>query len=73
MISGRYISCLGCMEVIDTEDPKSFRDSLSKKEFFISGLCQRCQDKIFEIDHLNDDIEYEDGPFFPEDENDPSK
>ncbi|HJW28764.1 MAG TPA: hypothetical protein VJ508_05875 [Saprospiraceae bacterium] len=61
------------MEVIDTEDPKSFSDGLSKREFFISGLCQRCQDKVFEIDLLNDDIEYEDGPFFPEDENDPSK
>ncbi|MDD5649036.1 MAG: hypothetical protein PHF86_01265 [Candidatus Nanoarchaeia archaeon] len=25
-----------------------FRDELSKKEFKISGLCQKCQDKIFE-------------------------
>lgn len=24
-----------------------FRDPLSKKEFEISGLCQKCQDKIF--------------------------
>lgn len=25
----------------------SFRDSLSRKEYAISGLCQTCQDKIF--------------------------
>lgn len=25
-----------------------FRDALSKKEYEISGLCQRCQDDIFE-------------------------
>lgn len=24
-----------------------FRDSLSEKEYKISGLCQKCQDKIF--------------------------
>lgn len=26
-----------------------FRDSLSIKEFKISGLCQKCQDKIFGV------------------------
>lgn len=25
----------------------SFKDALSKKEFSISGLCQRCQDEVF--------------------------
>lgn len=24
-----------------------FRDQLSRKEFGISGLCQKCQDKVF--------------------------
>jgi len=24
-----------------------FRDELSKKEFTISGMCQKCQDKVF--------------------------
>lgn len=24
-----------------------FRDDVSKKEYVISGLCQRCQDEIF--------------------------
>lgn len=26
----------------------SFKDELSKKEFLISGLCQKCQDYVFE-------------------------
>lgn len=25
----------------------SFRDEISKKEFRISGMCQECQDKVF--------------------------
>ncbi len=24
-----------------------FKDELSRREYFISGLCQECQDKIF--------------------------
>lgn len=24
-----------------------FRDALSRKEYRISGMCQRCQDKVF--------------------------
>lgn len=27
--------------------PDSFRDSLSEREFEISGLCQDCQDQMF--------------------------
>jgi len=26
-----------------------FRDSLSKKEYTISGLCQKCQDEVFGV------------------------
>ena len=26
-----------------------FRDKISEKEYRISGLCQRCQDDIFEV------------------------
>ena len=29
------------------ENANTFRDALSKKEFGISGLCQKCQDKVF--------------------------
>lgn len=25
----------------------SFRDSISRKEYLISGMCQACQDKVF--------------------------
>ncbi len=32
--------------------PESFRDDLSIKEYSISGLCQRCQDSVFEPDQL---------------------
>lgn len=29
------------------DQASSFRDSLSEKEYTISGLCQDCQDKVF--------------------------
>lgn len=33
----------------DMSNPEGmFRDKLSFKEFCISGLCQECQDKVFE-------------------------
>lgn len=37
-------SCPFCSAVISE---KEFRDELSKKEWKISGLCQKCQDKVF--------------------------
>lgn len=30
--------------------PGEFRDELSRKEFGISGLCQKCQDETFKDD-----------------------
>ena len=36
--------CPFCSEPVKEED---FRDELSRKEFRISGLCQKCQDGIF--------------------------
>jgi len=36
--------CPTCGEKINMRD---FRDALSKKEYKISGMCQKCQDKIF--------------------------
>lgn len=30
-------------------DPEGFRDDLSLREFKISGLCQECQDKVFQV------------------------
>ena len=32
-------------------EAKVFRDSLSKKEFTISAMCQACQDKVFPPDN----------------------
>ena len=34
--------CVSCENRID-----GFRDSLSHKEYQISGLCQKCQDSVF--------------------------
>lgn len=36
--------CLNCGEMAII-----FRDSLSRKEYNISGFCQKCQDKIFKL------------------------
>lgn len=36
--------CPFCDQVVKQED---FRDDLSRKEFKISGLCQKCQDETF--------------------------
>lgn len=33
--------------VLCGEDVGAFRDSLSEKEFGISGMCQSCQDDVF--------------------------
>lgn len=27
--------------------PSGFRDAISRKEFGISGMCQKCQDSVF--------------------------
>jgi uncharacterized CHY-type Zn-finger protein len=37
--------CILCGKIIKLED---FKDELSIREFNISGLCQQCQDNIFE-------------------------
>lgn len=36
--------CPLCPNAIHMED---FRDELSRKEYKISGLCQKCQDEVF--------------------------
>ena len=37
--------CAICQKEVDPD--MEFRDSLSIKEYTISGMCQKCQDKIF--------------------------
>lgn len=57
-------------------DAKEFKDELSKKEHGISGMCQSCQDKVFEApdeedeDEEVDEDEDEDEEFFDEDDDD---
>ena len=44
--------CPSCNSDIDLNynlSPTTFRDNLSYREFLISGLCQKCQDKVFGI------------------------
>ena len=36
------LTCVSCKNKVI-----KFRDELSKKEYKISGLCQKCQDKIW--------------------------
>ena len=36
--------CPECMQPIKKED---FRDELSIKEYGVSGMCQKCQDKVW--------------------------
>lgn len=33
--------------VFCSQPATEFRDELSRKEFSISGICQKCQDKVF--------------------------
>jgi hypothetical protein len=37
-------NCPFCHKKVDLAE---FRDEVSKKEFKISGLCQKCQDSVF--------------------------
>lgn len=39
--------CPECAQPIKMEE---FRDHLSRAEVGISGLCQKCQDKVFGVD-----------------------
>lgn len=38
--------CPFCGEKIDVDN--EFKDDLSRREFEISGMCQKCQDDFFE-------------------------
>jgi hypothetical protein len=40
-------SCVFCGKVIDPAT--EFRDECSRREFSISGICQKCQDKTFGV------------------------
>jgi len=36
--------CVLCREPINMED---FEDEISKREYYISGICQKCQNEVF--------------------------
>jgi len=36
--------CIFCQKPVTVED---FRDDISRREFEISGMCQKCQDETF--------------------------
>ena len=36
--------CVFCKEPINMDD---FEDEISKREYFISGICQKCQHEVF--------------------------
>ena len=42
LVEGGY--CPFCLDSVTEDD---FKDELSKKEYKISGICQKCQDKVF--------------------------
>jgi|TARA_R110002020_G_scaffold179834_1_gene373571 hypothetical protein len=37
--------CVSCKK-----EAREFNDALSRQEYLISGLCQKCQDGVFNID-----------------------
>lgn len=43
-IDGKSCAICGCLKVT----PEDFADALSRKEFEISRMCQKCQDSIFD-------------------------
>lgn len=44
---GRTTAIRGGKCVFCTDPNMNFRDEISRKEYAISGLCQRCQDEVF--------------------------
>lgn len=41
----KFDLCPFCSQPVKMED---FKNALSRKEYFISGICQKCQDGFFE-------------------------
>lgn len=41
--------CMTCTGTAET-----FRDTLSVKEYTISGMCQKCQDSVFDVGDIYD-------------------
>lgn len=54
--SGNVCSMCGSTSI----GPYDFKDDISRKEFTLSLMCQRCQDAVFEHKEEDDGPEYED-------------
>ena len=46
-------NCPWCTKPINMDD---FKDDLSRKEFEISGICQKCQDRFFKGEEEDVDL-----------------
>ena len=57
VIRGERIPC-GSTKIRDCD----FRDEISKREYSVSGMCQACQDEIFQSDEYGyeEEAEWED-------------
>jgi len=44
-----WLKCLICSRKVDYD---SFKDKMSVKEYFISGMCQICQDKVWKRENV---------------------
>ena len=61
--------CPICNQEIDMEE---FVDEISRREFYISGMCQKCQNEIFgnDEDEEIDDEEIDDDDYIEDWDND---
>jgi len=46
--------CVRCGRPVNDGD---FRDEVSKKEYYLSGLCQKCQDEIWDRGLIDADVD----------------
>lgn len=51
--------CPFCTADINSANPEEFRDELSWKEYRISGLCQKCQDQVFENEEEEEKLDHD--------------
>jgi len=49
MVANRVDSIFDNTCTLCKKEATEFRDELSKKEFSISGFCQKCQDSVFGV------------------------
>lgn len=63
LFPNRRVAIIADLCVVCSLDAVDFKDDVSRREYGISGMCQRCQDEFFaepEIDEIGRDY-YDDG------------